>query len=549
MNLKKHLSRNLYNIFIGVGLLWIGVVFYYFLNQQILPYTNRFDDEGYYLRDSITIWSKLKEFGFFKVLNEYLKQNLSFFYFEPGPNTNLGYLASLVMWVFGPGRGAALSLNLFGLLLTLLVTIKTFKDLKIENELKLIPLVFVFYSSFCFNGAGDLFDFRLDFFGSCLYGVSICGLISIMSNKSINKLKCFVYLFPIFLSSIFRFILIIYLLLPILYFSFSIIKNKSHCYRNVFLSLASISTLVLLNAIWGFNFLKNYYWLQQQSSLEKIFRKQYFSDISSLGYILYYPKTFISNYVGVGFTFSLVLFIVCLFYKFRKRILIPHNRCQINREIVVLIFFSLISPVLILSLNYVRTAQVIGVLVIPTCILLVLAIKSMDLVEQGIRVRKYIIWTAFVLGLIVWPIQLFKKRKVDLSDITKIQIVFETAFNYFVKNSNEKPIIAFLDSLADFDHNTFTIWAAEKKNGILLLPEMVISRLPYNLTQEKILNELKNATYFIIPKEWSHLKQSKWLVFHDVFNSQKPILSWLEKNTYCGGSFKWKGVEYYTCFK
>jgi hypothetical protein len=523
-------------------LLFIAGVFYTFVFLKILPYPLRFDDEGFYIRDAVWLMEIAELNGVWATVKAYILKDYAFTALSHGPNSNLSFMAALSFLALGASRATALAWNLMALCAALLAIAKFLRSDKNPGPLTWLCFLIFFLARFAFVGAGDAFDFRLDFIGVCLYGIAITFLYEslqrargeIAQSFNVGLLFCSIAVF-------FRFITGAYLLLPVVFAAvFAFRKASARARKSLGVGIALVLVLGLVYAYWSYEFIHSYYLLQQNSEMEKTFRIQYFSSLSRFANLLYYPITFARQ--TLGSLLSLALLVLLFLYAakiFRKR-----DGAELRRPDFILLVLAILCPWLILTLNYVRTEQVAAIVFFP---FLLLCLRGYAYL--GPKLPRHLFLYAMFASMLLWPLRIWRERSPspDL-ELKSAALLHEEVSRHArtLPSPLKEANIAFLDILPDIDHNTFVAWSAERK-GEIFLPEMRVTRMPYHASAEKIFDELERSYFFIVPADWSAMSTSLWPVQRDVLGLKKDIEAWLAQHSQCGTSIVWRARTYGLC--
>jgi hypothetical protein len=526
---------------------FMAFVFVKFCLEQVLPYSTRFEDEGYYLRTALTLLEVAREQGLLFMMKSYLIKDYEALGFDYGPNSNLSFLTSAVFYFLGASRLWALIPNLLALFAVLGASFK-YLYAKTQNLwLATFPLAIWLLSSFTYIGAGDLFDFRLDFLGCCLYGLAVLSCLQLLERERPRLRAIAGTLGLVFLAILFRFILLPYFALPLAFVAFVLLKEATGR-RELFRRLSVFVAFAVLLALflwWSWDFLQSYYIEQLHNAEEKAYRLQYFSQMTRLQKIFYYPRIYLEEFTGywaAGIALGLALFgVVSAKFSGGWRAFL-RSRLFLKLTLLAL---TVLSPWAVLTLNYVRTPQVAGTVFFP---LLFLLGELVALSAKRKKVLAGLCALALLAGLFVWPRQIWLLRqapqRAQISEIEKLH-KWMLEYRFRLKEVKADQYVAVLDVLQDIDHNTFTVWAAERnpEKGFFA-PEITITRMPFPKTLPKIIQELEASYFFLVPLDWEPLQSHAWPVLHDVYAHRERIQSWLRQNTHEIDRIEWMGRSY-----
>src|SRR5258707_13977558 len=163
-------KRRIHTVLLIVLFAAEAMIFYVHVARDIAPfYPANFDQLSYYLA-TYDLISGFHARGLNVLVEELLQPNSA-------TGTTFVLQGALLSLIVGENRTAILSINLvylFALQFVFFVVIRTRTG---RTDLAWIGMAFLLSLSTLFNGAGGIYDYRIDFSAFCLYGIWTCLLV------------------------------------------------------------------------------------------------------------------------------------------------------------------------------------------------------------------------------------------------------------------------------------------------------------------------------------------------------------------------------------
>ena len=336
------------------------VIFFIFFIQAIYLYNSgllvssiypRFNDQIQYLSDSYNLYEYLKDFGFTNI-----SKNINF---AKAQGVTYQFLPQLFL-LFNVSRLSVLFVNFLFLFLFQFSLYKLFRFYKYPRSFSLgIIFISTFISGYYeINAAGSIFDYRLDFMASALFGISsyfLCKTENFTRHKYIILLA-----FILAFSILTRFILAPYFfVLMLTYLLFIGYKSDFiDLFKKVVLFL-TIFIVVLSPIYYSFPFIESYY-LGHFVGPEALIRASSTNEYS-LKFLKYIEYTFRHLKPALFIYILPLLLYFTLSYK-KKNFLKEQQIQRVSLFFISLLYF--IAPIFILSFDY-QMSKAAGTAAVP----------------------------------------------------------------------------------------------------------------------------------------------------------------------------------------
>src|SRR3984893_10973608 len=147
-----------------------AMIFYAHVARDIAPfYPSKFDQLSYYLA-TYDLIGAFHARGLSVLVEELLQANSA-------TGTTFVLQGALLSLIGGENRTAILSVNLAYLLALQFVFFFVIRTRTGRTDLAWIGMAFLLSMSTLFNGAGGIYDYRIDFSAFCLYGIWTCLIV------------------------------------------------------------------------------------------------------------------------------------------------------------------------------------------------------------------------------------------------------------------------------------------------------------------------------------------------------------------------------------
>src|SRR5258707_1572776 len=163
-------KRRIHTVLLIVLFAAEAMIFYVHVARDIAPfYPSNFDQLSYYIA-TYDLISAFHARGLSVLVEELLQPNSA-------TGTTFVLQGALLSLIGGESRTAILSINLVYLLALQFVFFVVIRTRACRTDLAWIGMAFLLSLSTLFNGAGGIYDYRIDFSAFCLYGIWTCLLV------------------------------------------------------------------------------------------------------------------------------------------------------------------------------------------------------------------------------------------------------------------------------------------------------------------------------------------------------------------------------------
>lgn len=342
------------------------VIFYWTVIQNVVPYYPINSDQTSYYLDTYSIIHK----GWFAVVAEYL---------NGAHATGVGFTAvgAMLGLIFGANRTVIISLNLACFLALQFVQFRVVLARTRSLALAWLSIALLISCQAIFNGAGGIYDFRIDFSAFCFYGIWVCSIL--WSDIFRNTGRSLIVAAAAILLVSFRYLTVLYVaailgaLLTI--FIWSMLKRVSPVDRDIArlrarnLAVAGILIALIIGPLLFSSRLQiyNYYVVGHVIGEERYIRAHMLGLFTLVDHLLYYPKSIYREHLG-RFSVLLMAFIFVVAGAFIRsplpKLVIFQRLKRYGLDLTVL-GFSSIFPIVALTADIAKSSVVGGIIVVP----------------------------------------------------------------------------------------------------------------------------------------------------------------------------------------
>jgi hypothetical protein len=420
-----------------------AMIFYVHVARDIAPfYPSNFDQLSYYLA-TYDLISAFHARGPSVFVEELLQPTSA-------TGTTFVLQGALLSLIGGENRTAILSINLVYLLALQFVFFVVIRTRTGRTDLAWIGMAFLLSLSTLFNGAGGIYDYRIDFSAFCLYGIWTCLLV--WSRSFLRTSRALVVVAISILLVYSRFFTIIYVggvlgaLLAIN--TYMIWWNPSpyrtavaaRRIRNILLSGTIIAAICGARLFLSRAAIYDYYVIGHVLGEEKFIRAHELGLYTIADHLFYYPKSIIETHVG-RLTF-LIAGALAAWSLWSDRVTLSEllSRPRRFRQEFVAIGLAVLIPVAVLTINVSKSSVVGGIVAVP--IVLAMVLFGAAVWPRGGRPKLAPSWTR-VLPALVMAIALFTFVSKGLSskhlparaDLERITLLAKTIASYAADNN------------------------------------------------------------------------------------------------------------------
>src|SRR5712671_1158230 len=294
-------KRRIHTVLLIVLFALEAMIFYVHVARDIAPfYPSNFDQLSYYIA-TYDLIGAFHARGLSVLIEELLQPNSA-------TGTTFVLQGALLSLIGGENRTAILSVNLVYLLALQFVFFVVIRTRTGRADLAWIGTAFLLSLSTLFDGAGGIYDYRIDFSAFCLYGIWTCLLV--WSGSFLRTSRALVVAAVGILLVYSRFFTIIYvggILGTLLAINAYGIWRSSSPYRtavaarrirNILLSGTIIAAICGARLFLSRAAIYDYYVIGHVLGEEKFIRAHELGLYTIADHLIFYPKSIIETHVG-----------------------------------------------------------------------------------------------------------------------------------------------------------------------------------------------------------------------------------------------------------
>src|SRR5467141_2806455 len=352
-----------------------AMIFYVHVARDIAPfYPSNFDQLSYYL-------------GTYDLISAFHARGPSVFVEEllqPSSATGTTFVlqGALLSLIGGENRTAILSINvvyLLALQFEFFVVIRTRTG---RTDLAWIAMALLLSLSTLFNGAGGIYDYRIDFSAFCLYGIWTC--LIIWSGSFLRTRRTLVVAAVGILLVYSRFFTIIYVggvLGTLVAINAYGIWRSSSPYRtavaarrvrNILLCSTIIAAICGARLFLSRAAIYNYYVVGHVLGEEKFIRAHELGLYTIADHLFYYPKSIIEKHVGLLTLLMAGALAGWSLWSDRVTTSELFTRPRRFRQEFITLGLAILIPVAVLTINVSKSPVVGGIVAVPVVLAMVL---------------------------------------------------------------------------------------------------------------------------------------------------------------------------------
>ncbi|WLA68021.1 hypothetical protein [Bradyrhizobium diazoefficiens] len=362
------------------------IAFYIHVHFNVAPfYPQAFDQLSYYL-ETYDLADKIRAYGMAE-----LPKAL----FESGnaTGTTFALQGSLISLIGGVSRTTFLTINVIYLLAAQFIVFLTVRSLS-SSAFGWTALALLTSASTLFNGAGGLYDYRIDFTAMCLYG--ICISLILWSRVFLDCRKAAIAALVCILLVYARFFTAIYIagvlafLLAIQIAQWMQATSPEHDLarqraRNIFWCGCLIALVCIPRLYVSRDAIYNYYMIGHVLGEEKFIRASELGIHGLLAHLLYYPRSVIGSHIGVLTWIIAALLAILSFRQIPISATKAFQRLHSYRLEFTTLFVATLVPLALLTANLSKSQVVGGIVTIP--IVLIMILIGIALWPRGTSIR------------------------------------------------------------------------------------------------------------------------------------------------------------------
>ena len=460
---------------------------------------------------------------------------------------------------FGPGRMSALLINFFYFCLLEFFIFITARWLAKRDSMGWLAVGLLMLCDSTFFSAGGLFDFRIDFIASCLYGIFLCLVVrsnGLQERRWLAGAVICGLLLVSFRTITFFYITGLFMLLlagmsAALFFE----KKRGQKERAAlliamakkllafFLSwfvLASPIILFLLSAI------RAYYGVGTVSGEEKHIRAAEFGITGLSGHLTFYIDSLLVYHLGYLYlivwatlvAFALGSSLVCSGKNNTGR-LMPENFPWITFFFVIA---AIISPWLILTVIESKSPVVISILDVPVTLIVIILLTCGCRINEsrvsGFSSRACSVTAACIMlvGCGNWMEQLSHAGLVNSNpeSVKQVDVLYDYLMNEAEENGIKSPVIS-CDFIADWLSCLAVADRIYEKHGIWLDTQGGLGASIFSINHDEVFKKIGKSDFVLLtdlPKEGPY-------PFFASMNSMEPEMrAWCETHLIHGREFQ-----------
>jgi len=368
-------KRRIHTVLLIVLFAIEAMIFYVHVAHDIAPfYPSNFDQLSYYIA-TYDLISAFHARGLSVLIEELLQPNSA-------TGTTFVLQGALLSLIGGENRTAILSVNLVYLLALQFVFFVVIRTRTGRTDLAWIAMALLLSLSTLFNGAGGIYDYRIDFSAFCLYGIWTCLIIWSRSFLRTRRTLLVVAVGILLVYS--RFFTIIYVggvlgtLLAIN--TYGIWRNPSpyltavaaRRIRNILLSGTIIAVVCGARLFLSRAAIYDYYVVGHVLGEEKFIRAHELGLYTIADHLFYYPKSILEKHVGLLTLLMAGALAGWSLWSDRVTTSELFTRPRRFRQEFITLGLAILIPVAVLTINVSKSPVVGGIVAIPIVLAMVL---------------------------------------------------------------------------------------------------------------------------------------------------------------------------------
>lgn len=382
-------------LFLGISslfLLQFALFRFYSLREIVNFYPRNYDQQSYLMMIYLTYSSIQKHGLIYGLLNTPYLTTGPFFIIQ----TVLFFL------ITSASRFNAILLNFI-----YFISLQAFVfyiSLKLTNKIyfSTIFIGLILLTMTPFHVPGGITDYRIDFMAFCLYGTFITAIVRSYSFLD-RKWSVIAALIAIWMISI-RLITMVYIFGTVGSFFIYLLFQKTQRIKNILLFGSILGLILIPYCLINFETIHNYYVIGHFTGKEKYIRELAAGVSGIVANITYYPSKLQHDQIGnINTTIILLLLVgTCLVSKIKSY----SNHGEIEKingfsKNIIFLSLSIISPLIILSLDLNKNSVVSSVMVIPVYwIAMLIFLKLETKIRKGkIKTFVFTFIAVFILSL------------------------------------------------------------------------------------------------------------------------------------------------------
>ena len=399
--------------------------------------------------------------------------------------------------------------------------------------------------------AGGLFDFRMDFFAYCLYGIWACQVIQ--SNLLLNRRRTiWSALIGAFLI-IHRFLTIIYILGVCIGFAAVCIgvsffwRSKEDLmygmrrrFYNLALFVAILAALVSPILMINRAAIHQYYVIGHAVGAEKDIRARGEGLVDLAGHLLYYPKSILRDHLGPAFLWGSAIVIASSLI---ASLLARRNSDRVAEVIgqketfllqIIFLAGAILGPIVVLTVDIAKSPVVGGVIGVPTALLVfVFIVRAVPKHRESnpSLVDKFVIACSlgiFGLGLAneFQHLNQHLPQHAQSGDLRRLAELDKWLVEYASEQGWTQPGISFDVISGWFNATAITASGFEQTKKLVTFHPLLGAGL-MGVEQPEALSLLKNSDFLILTTQ---PKQGQFPFYQKIARYWDDLKDWADKN-------------------
>jgi hypothetical protein len=466
-----------------------SIVFYVQVAINVAPFYPPNHDQTGHLIKAYDMVTTMRDFG--------IGAGLKGLVTPYGPHGAIFPLQGALLSLFlGVGRAGVLTVNLVLFLLLQLVMfwLVKWKTRRESDAWLSVALVLLLQSPFFF--AGGIFDFRIDFFALCAFGIWTCVVLrsgvfrnlrwSVLAGLVGAWLVCTRYISFVYLAPILAVLLVAY---AIAWLGAATRFRRAAAWirsRNIL-----VSGLIMAGAVSPFlwinrSIIYDYYFVSMFVSGEKEIRAQQLSLQSLWDHLLFYPKSVLFDHLGgpllVAGGVLLIWSCLCIGASGRRGRADFWQNLRRQRHALLFLGATILVPLAFLNLSVHKSPVIGGILCVPFLLVILMFVSAC---RDGGRAsgrdgaQFLLAWTSgigsgyVVGGFVIITMLAFMYRAgtpksgLQYVDEAAINDVYDKIIRYVVESGNASPSIS-TDRIADYLGPNLLMVASYERFGRLI---------------------------------------------------------------------------------
>lgn len=453
----------------------------------------------------------------------------------------------IFLFLFGKSRLSLLLVNFTLFVLAQGVGFYYVKKMSNSNRLGYVFLGLFLMIQSPFTGAGDMFDYRMDFSAFCLY---TCWIVAFMAAYYLDDKKIY-YLSAVFCGMVlmFRSNTLAYLGIAFLLFEcIFVFALKREKIKQELIKLIKYAFVVIISGGWyilvQIKALLQYYLTAHVTSDEPEIRMFEQGITNTTDYLLFYPRNLVNTHLGkILFYFILLLGIISVIWYFINK---NKKKLKLDKNEWTALFAGIcgfVSPFIVLTIDISKSAVVIctvagAFVVIGIYIIVVIYNKKI----YGKYLPYILAVVCTILGLFNYINNTTKTYIGYEKNIQKEMLNINQCIEEYIVKNNLSSVELLVDRVCDsIRTDVITVLTYEDKDLYVDVKDALNTTTIYSKFTDKEVDDALSETDLVVLSENPYTKYSYYPIDYSLNEHREYMLEYAQNNLIKLGEFSLDG--------